>query len=133
MSFEDDYLDVLENIEFAIVSAYREDSDLLDYDVTKALNALWTEYRAEQGGRPSKPTPMSERARLVYARVKSVCEWRLGRNTLTMANEKSIPNPPLITLDEIMACLKRILKSVDLWNKQGGRQGYLFFIVQHIQ
>jgi hypothetical protein len=31
-----------------------------------------------------------------------------------------------------MDCLKRIRKSVDLWNKQGGRQGYLYFIDNNI-
>jgi hypothetical protein len=34
--------------------------------------------------------------------------------------------------DEIVACLKRIIKSLQHWNKYGGRQGYLQFIEQYI-
>lgn len=34
--------------------------------------------------------------------------------------------------EEIVACLKRIRKSVGRWNKRGGRQGCLTFIQQYI-
>lgn len=39
-SFEDKYLDVLQNIEMAIVGVYRQHKDLLDYDVDRVLNLL---------------------------------------------------------------------------------------------
>jgi len=133
MSFEDDYMDVLQNIEFSIVSVYREMPSLLDYDVSKALNTLWAEYRAERSEKTAAPAQLNERAELVYNRVKSMCEWRLGRIELTTEDGEPGPGPAPMTPDEIMACLKRILKSVELWNKRSGRQGYLFFIEQHIQ
>ena len=132
-SFEDEYLDVLQNIEMAIVSVYREHNDLLDYDVDKVLNLLWTEYRNEKQGRSSPPPKLSERAQLVYDRVKQMCEWRLGRTTMKAEKGPLRLKPEPITVDEIIDCLKRIRKSVDLWNKQGGRQGYLYFIDNHIE
>lgn len=49
-AFEDEYLDVLQNIEAAIVDAYRNDGELTDYDVDKVLNAVYLEYRAEAQG-----------------------------------------------------------------------------------
>jgi hypothetical protein len=39
MALEDEYPDVLQNIEFAIVSVYREKSDLYDFSVMRALDA----------------------------------------------------------------------------------------------
>jgi hypothetical protein len=131
-SFEDVYLDVLQNIETAIVSVYRELHDLLDYDVDKVLNILWTEYRSEKQGKPAPASKLNENARLVYDRVKHMCEWRLGHlnNEKDQGWSKVKPEPG--TLDEIMDCLKRIRKSVDLWNKRGGRQGYLYFIDHNI-
>jgi hypothetical protein len=36
-------------------------------------------------------------------------------------------------VDVIIACLKRIRKSVEKWNKQGGRQGYLTFVEQFVR
>lgn len=133
-SFEEEYLDVLQNIEMAIVSVYREHNDLLDYDVIRALETLWMEYRNEKQGRPVSVPDLNENTKMVYARVKDVCEFRLGRPSNVKIKGwfvfKSKPTP--ISIDEIMACLKRILKSVDLWHKQGGRQGYLYFIDNNI-
>jgi hypothetical protein len=129
-AFEETYLDVLQNIEFAIVSVYREKPDLLDYDVDKALNLLWTEYRNEKQDRTVPAPQFGVNAQRIYARVKSMCEWRLGRQKLE-AEKDGQPvemNLKPLTLDEIMACLKRIRKSIELWTKQGGRQGYLYFI-----
>jgi hypothetical protein len=131
-SFEDEYLDVLQNIEIAIVSVYREHHDLLDYDVDKVLNLLWTEYRNEKQGRPTTVSKLNENAQLVYDRVKQICEWRLGRSNKEKNQGRIKVELEPISLDEILDCLKRIRKSVDLWNKQGGRQGYLYFIDNNI-
>jgi len=32
-----------------------------------------------------------------------------------------------------MACLRRIRKSVERWNKRGGQQGYVTFVNQFIK
>lgn len=127
---EDEYTDVLQNIELAIMSVYHENSDLTDYDVDKALNALWTEYRSETQGQTKTPPPFSASQRLVYERVNLMCEWRLGRHTLQADEKGKVVDikPEPISLEEIGACLKRIRKSIELWTKEGGRQGYLYFM-----
>ena len=129
-TFEDKYLDVLQNIEYAILSVYRENPDLLDYDVDKVLNFLWTEYRNEKQDKTAPAPQLGVNAQLVYARVKSMCEWRLGRRKWETEKDGKPVEMHLkpLALDEIMACLKRIRKSVELWTKNGGRQGYLYFI-----
>ena len=131
-SFEDKYMDVLQNIEMAIVSVYREHNDLLDYDVDKVLNILWTEYRNAKQGRATPAPKLGENAELVYDRIKEMCEWRLGRTSMKAAKGSARLKAEPISIDEIMDCLKRIRKSVDLWNKQGGRHGYLYFIDNNI-
>jgi len=40
MSFVDDNLDLLQNIEFGIISVYRENNKIRDVDVQKALKNL---------------------------------------------------------------------------------------------
>jgi hypothetical protein len=131
-AFEDEYLDVLQNIEMAIVSVYRENNDLLDYDVDKALNLIWTEYRNEKQGKTVPAPNLSVNGQRVYARVKDMCEFRLGRSNTVKTRGWFKALPTALSVDEIMDCLKRIRKSVDLWNKQGGRQGYLYFIDNNI-
>lgn len=94
--FEEEYLDVLQNIEAAIVDAYRSDGELTDYDVDKALNVLHAEYRAEAQGKTPASVIMNERAQQVYDRVKTMCDWRLGRTTLEKADGSGgiAPSPP---------------------------------------
>jgi hypothetical protein len=45
--------------------------------------------------------------------------------------EMPITNPT--SLDEIIQCLKRILKFVEKWNKHEDIQGYLRFVSQYVR
>jgi hypothetical protein len=125
---EEEDLDVLQNIEHAIVSVYREQPDLTDYQVDSALEALGRTYHREQtGGAPV--TPKNSQALEVYRAMKLMCDWRLGRENLV--DEEGQPmNTGMepLAVDEILLCLKRLRKSVGTWNKQGGTRGYLDYI-----
>ena len=37
-----------------------------------------------------------------------------------------------LTAAELVLCLKRIRKSINFWNKQGGRQGYLEYVLEYL-
>jgi hypothetical protein len=128
---EEEYLDVLQNIEFAIVSVYRERNDLRDYEVMRALDALIDFYRAEARGHIPKEFHLPEKETLVFQRVQDMCEFRLGRENLG-SNVQAISIEKK-TADEILACLRKIRKSVDRWNKQGGKQGYLQFVSEFVK
>ncbi len=132
--FEDQYLDVLQNIEFAIVTVFRQNPGLTDYDVDNVLNILIRTYRSQQQNREFGQPVMKPQVEQLYKGVRQMCEWRLGREKLVGDTRKSKgPSPTLISFDEIIACLKRIRKSVDLWNKQGGTRGYLQYIEQFVE
>jgi len=132
-SFEDEYLDVLQNIEAVLAGVYRQDENLTDYDARTAVDALIRCYQAEMRGRPEPNIRMNDSARFAYAAVRSICEWRLGRESALEdeeGNEIQIPESEALTSEEIVACLKRIRRSIDLWNKELGRRGYFEFIKQ---
>ncbi len=134
MSFEDDYADVLQNIEFGIVMSWRSCPDLCDHDVMRVLEAAIDTYVAEKIGRQPRPISLSDAEKTMMENVRRMCEWRLGRARISddpLMQEEVAPEPK--TVDEILLCLKRIVKSVKSWNKTGGRQGYLNFIVQYVQ
>ncbi len=130
MRIEEEHLDLLQNIEVAIVFEFRRDNSLLDLDARDAVNALVRHYEAEQEGRNPPKARIGERAQRVFNGVMPVCEWRIGRGP-SPAGEPAEPEP-LNSLAEIVAALKRIRKSIDYWNKEAGRQGYLSFVSQHI-
>ena len=134
VSFEEQYQDVLQNIEFAIISTYRErPEEISDWSVEAALDALIRAYGAEHTGRILRPARLSEAEQAIYDRVRRTCEWRLGREQLL-----SDQAPALLsemqpkTLDEILACLKRVRTSVKRWHKAGGRRGYLDFVGRYV-
>ena len=133
MSVEEEYPDVLQNIESAIVSVFRQEPLLLDFDVENAVSALIAHYQAQTLNREPRRPNLNERARRVYDAARAMCDWRLGYSTLESADRapdgaRSEP----VSLDVMIACLKRIRKSVQRWNKEGGRQGYLTFVQQFI-
>ena len=134
MGVEDRYVDVLQNIEFGIVMTYRNHPEMSDYDVIRMLEALINKYAAEKIGRQPRGFSLSKVEQALLENVRRMCEWRLGRGTLVDTPEKvkeMAPEPK--TIDEIVLCLKRILKSVKTWNTEDGRQGYLKFVIQYVQ
>lgn len=135
MKVEDQYTDILQNIEFGIVITYRVYPEMSDYDVMRMLEALIDTYVAEKIGRLPRNFSLSDTEKVMMANVRRMCEWRMGRGGLGFppAKEKDIAPSEPKTADEIIICLKRILKSAKKWNKMGGRQGYLNFIVQYVK
>src|SRR4051812_12263115 len=129
--FEEEYEGVLQNIEFAIINIYQHQPTLVDFDVENALDALIRTYQAQQLDRTPRVVALNALAQLVYSGVQTMCEWRLGRELpFALEGPTQIPAPKPITVAELIACLKRIRKSVRTWNKRGGRQGYLEFASQ---
>jgi hypothetical protein len=118
------FYDVLQNIEFAILSVYESEADLLDFDVIDALDALVRRYAAEEGSRTPPQLRLSERAKAVFQAAEQMCEWRLGRT----ASNDEVPADQQNSVTDIVVCLKRIRKSAHLWTEQAGRQGYLNYI-----
>jgi hypothetical protein len=126
---EEEYMDVLQNIEFAIVQTYREHPGLSDSDVKRVLEALIDIYTAEKLHRPPRYVITSELGRALDAHVRPMCEWRLGR----AAPVSNLPADRTITIDELVLCFKRLIKSINLWTREGGPQGYLHYIVRFVR
>jgi hypothetical protein len=132
MTFEEDYQDVLQNLEATIIMFWQENPDLIDAEVETALDWLIRLYNAQIQGR-SFSRPLRGISRQVAEDVKSMCEIRLGRSQLRDEEGNAILDLGNITLDEIVECLKRIKSSVNFWTKERGRQGYLNFVKQFIK
>jgi len=118
-------LDVLQNIELGIIQVYRAGKSLLDFDVKDALDALVRHYQAEEEQRRPPFKRLGERAQRVFSSVQAFCEWRLGRGPCP--GDGPSPESPK-PVAELVACLRKVQKSVPLWSQRGGRQGYLNFI-----
>ncbi len=132
-SFEERYEDVLQNIEFGIVRVYREHPQMSDWQALAAIEALLRAYQAEVKGRPPRHVALDALSEKVYIAVRVMCEWRLGRETFYDDDGPPVDfEPEPITVKEMIDCLKRVRKSINLWTRRSGRQGYLTFVQQYI-
>ncbi len=123
MSFTDKYLDVLQNIEFAIQLVFKEKPELTDYDVTFALEYLIEYYTSKERGREPRNFNLSENSIQISENVIQVCEYRMGH----LKTDKSDIEDQPVTANEILNCLKKIKTSAVKWTKRSGRKGYLDF------
>src|SRR5262245_21471059 len=82
LPFEQEYADVLQNIEFAIVKTYREHGEITDWSVEEALDGLIRSYQAEQRNNTPPRLRLDPLQQLLFDRVKVMCEWRMGREKL---------------------------------------------------
>lgn len=133
MTFEAKYEAVLQNLESAIIQVYRECSDLVDAEVLMAIESLIRIYGAQAQGKSLSSRPLRGLSQQVASSVQQMCEWRLGRLSLTDAEGNPLSETPTpITPNEIVDCLKRIQSSIRLWTKREGRQGYLDFVSEFL-
>jgi hypothetical protein len=120
MRTEEEYLDILQNIEAVVVSEFRDNRMLSDYNIDEVYDALIEEYRAEEIQRSARTRTFTAVVQPVYTQVRKVCEWRLGKG--------EGPDIAPVSLDVMIRCLRRLKKSLKKWNDRDGRQGYLEYI-----
>jgi hypothetical protein len=130
----EEYIDVLQNIEFALNGAYDRNPNLADTGTMYAVETLIKVYSGELRGREVALPQFKPEERDAYDAAKAMCDLRLGRTSMEDNEGKKVEvgGEPL-TLEEIIACLKRILKSINTWYKRGGRRGYYEFTRQFIR
>jgi hypothetical protein len=126
--FEDQYEDVLHNIEHVILTLYRQTPDMTDHNADKAMESLLRRYQAEQKRRPTPASKLTDLETQIYTGVETVCEIALGRFENPKREILAVPEMQTIMLEEAIACVKRIRSSISLWTKDYGRRGYLDFI-----
>ena len=129
----EEYLDVLQNMEFALVGVYDKNPTLTDTGTMYAVETLIKVYTGELRGREVALPQFKPEEREAYDAAKRMCDWRLGRSSVEDEKGKKVEAVEPLTLEVIIACLKRILKSINTWYKRGGRRGYYEFVRQFIK
>ncbi|MDQ7027489.1 MAG: hypothetical protein Q9P44_18250 [Anaerolineae bacterium] len=123
MKFEDQYFGVLRAIEEAIHASDEQVPELADFNVAKVLDGLIRLYTAEERAKRDPKLNFSSRESNLAERVKQICELHLGRDA-------DVPiGAAAITITEMIACLKRIRRSVSQMGGKG-RRSYLEFLTE---
>jgi hypothetical protein len=132
MKIEEEYQDILQNIEVTVANLYRRHSELTDHAVLRTYEALVQAYSAEVTGRTARQMEPSGLEAELLRNARAMCEWRLGRGEMP-STQGGAPQCDPLDVPNLVLCLKRLAKSVQKWNKHGGRQGYLSFMTQFVR
>ena len=130
MNVVNDYLDILQNIEAAIIALYNGQPDLRDPDVILALEKVISQYTREKKKLPALPLKLPEKSRLVFQAISAFCEMRLDR-----ASQDIVPDEEFgyrLPLRLMIPCLERLHKSANTWHKRDGQRGYLSFVSRYV-
>jgi hypothetical protein len=91
MRIKEKQQDVLQNIEFAVSALYKSNPEMTDYAVLLIYEALVRLYEAEVAGRTVQSVDVSGVEADLLRNVRAVCEWRLGRQPMPVAEDEA-PN-----------------------------------------
>ncbi|MCU0427626.1 MAG: hypothetical protein MUF71_18595 [Candidatus Kapabacteria bacterium] len=131
MPVEEEFEEVLLNIELRAKLAFDETPTLTDYVVAEVYDALVLHYTAIAASRtPPKPRVREGLAMELFEQIQRTCDICLVESY----NDPKVKKSPIqrITAQDLVRCFKRLQQSVKLWTKKGGRQGYLNFVSQFI-
>jgi hypothetical protein len=131
--FEERFRDVLQNIEGVLIPVYHQHPKMTDYGAIYVIETLIKVFNAESQGRTAAIPQFQPHEQEAFDSVKTVCEWRMGRGNMTddKGSEIDMELEP-VTMEEIIGCLKRIHKSIQFWQKRGGRRAYYEHVKQFI-
>ena len=120
-AWSDEHLDILQNIEFAIVQTDNQTDGLTDWEVEDALSELIRRGNAFRRGRETEPRRLAPKTQAVADMVEDMLALRiedLGADD---------------TLDEHLKALKTVRASVKRHRRIHGRRGYLDFIHEYVR
>lgn len=127
--FEETYNDTLRSMELTLVRQYRQFDNLTDWETVTAVNGLIRSYTAESRRRAAPQLKQDALTQHVYDRLHTTCAGWLGRAPLIDESGQVIQlEANTLTVNEVIACLKRIRRSIEMWKKEGGNRGYFEFI-----
>ncbi len=132
-TFEEKYNDTLRSMEIALVKTYREDEEMTDWETLTAVNGLIRVYTAEQKRRNPPVLSLKPLAKQSYDELKLTSDGWLGRAPVVdEAGQLADISDHSLSIAEVVNCLKRIRKSIEMWQREGGRRGYFNFIDQFL-
>lgn len=128
--FEEQYFSQLFSIESTISGIYAENPNLLDYNVDKALKGVIRTLNNQKRGRKPPTLKLKDDEQQMYDRFMDLVVLHTTEGEFTTEDGGELDlEMESITNDEMVACFKRIQRSIKLMSDQG-RQGYLDFIEQ---
>ena len=133
MRVEEEFENLMLNIDIQVVSISSKMPELSDFGVDKVFNAFLSKYKALWKGREPKEVSFGSPENELYLLIKDMCDfftgdsetWGEGEYLIELDTEK-------VSYETMIAVFKRFRKSVKTWTKRGGSKGYIYYISQFL-
>ena len=123
MQLAEEFEDVLKAIETSVIKIWDENPEMTNYTVMRAYEEATAHYKALAREQTPKPVKLPGLDGKLLEAVQAACERRLNHPIV----DKD-PKSKFLSVEDLVACLRRLRKSVDFWTKRGGRTGYMEYI-----
>ena len=123
-----DYEDVLKGIETEVVRLWRKNPEMTNYTAMRAYEAATAHYNALARQQTPKPANLTGLDAKLFEAIRDFCDWRLG-----IVKYADRPEPKPMPAEDMVACFRRLRKSVDMWTQEAGRQGYMQYIKKFLK
>lgn len=127
MTWKDEDLPALRELESAVVEVWRQHPDMTDHVVARAYEAAYQWHRALWRGQQPKPTSATGLDAAALDAVRNACQKLLKTGPAPMKGNPRGKTSP-VTLERLVEYLRELQRSIGRHTEQGGRQGYLTFV-----
>jgi hypothetical protein len=111
MKWTEDKLDILQNLEFAIVQTWRRHPEMTDHVAHRAYETAFDLYRGEMRGGRSRPQNLTGVDIDAFEALKAMCEFRLGRGPGPVPGVEKIRGIPIELLVECLRELRKVRRT----------------------
>lgn len=131
MTWKDEDLPVLRELESTVVGTWSRHEELNDYTAGRAYAAAFQHYRARLRNHPPKPSDLSGLDLETFNALQKACDQLLASGAAPL-QEPSEGDPRPVSQEKLVEYLRELTRSVERHTKLGGRHGYLEFVRSYI-
>lgn len=132
MLVEEEFENVMMNIEIQVVTVSNGYPELSDMGVDRVYNALLSKYKALlRGNEPKEPSFRSEAEEELFEVLDVISDLFAGVERET-ALADIFEGQDEVSFENFVRIFKRLRKSVRTWTKRGGSKGYIYYIAQFL-
>lgn len=122
-------IDILFNIEHAILGYYRKEPNLRDQEVILVLENLINNLRARITKRPYTNPTLDDPCASLYSTILAILEMvHLDQDEQPKVKRFSRALREASAEEKVLAALRKVEKSAKRWTARNGQRGYLDFI-----
>lgn len=133
MLIEEEFENLMLNIEIQVVSISGQHPNLHDASVDRVYNAFLSRYKALSKGKEARKPSLKSVEEELYLLIEGICDFFTGDSEYFGEGKFLVElDAEKASYENMVAIFKRLRKSLRTWTKRGGSKGYIYYITQFL-